>query len=106
MSKYLELSTVGKIIREEFFEPYNLSVDDVAVATGIPNWELASIIYGGKDLTAEVSLQLAKYFGMSDGFFWGLQYNYYIRLAKRNLHGKLKTISSIVGNRAQRVAAV
>jgi addiction module HigA family antidote len=106
MSKYIESETVGTIIREEFLEPYALNVDDVANATGIPSWELAAVVHGGKDLTAEIGLRLSKYFGVSEGFFWGLQSNHNMRLARRNLRGKLNNIVSILDDQTKKAAVL
>ncbi|MCL2220683.1 MAG: HigA family addiction module antitoxin [Chitinispirillia bacterium] len=96
MPKHIELEPVGTIIREELFEPYGLSVDDVAKAAGIQSWDLEAIIYGNKEITAEIDLRLTKYFGMSEGFFSRLQTDYNMRVAKKKLHGKLKNVISLV----------
>ena len=81
MRKYIELECVGSVILEEFFEPYGVSVDDVAVATTIPSCDLAAIIYGGGQISAEADLLLTKYFGLSQGYFLRMQDTYNMRLA-------------------------
>jgi len=95
MPKYIELEKVGTVIREEFFEPHGLSIDDVAKATTIPAGDLAAVIYGDKEVNAEIDLLLAKYFDMSEGYFLRMQVSYNTDLAKRSLRGRLKNIISI-----------
>ena len=102
--KYIELEEVGTVIREEFFEPYGVSVDDVAGATTIPGWDLAAIIYGGKQISAEADLLLTKYFGLSQGYFLRMQDTYNMRLAKQKLRGTLKNIISVF-DQTKKVAA-
>jgi addiction module HigA family antidote len=92
MQKYIELEKTGTIIREEFFEPYGVSVDDVANATAIPNWDLSAIIYGDKQISAENDLLLTKYFGLSQGYFLRMQDTYNMRLAKQKLRKRLKNV--------------
>jgi addiction module HigA family antidote len=87
MQKYIELEKVGTIICEEFFEPYRVSIDVVSTATTIPNWDLAAIIYGDKQISAEIDLLLTKYFGLSQGYFLRMQDTYNMRLAKQKLRG-------------------
>jgi addiction module HigA family antidote len=105
MPKYIELEKVGSMIHEELLEPYGLSVDDVAKATDIPSWDLAAVIYGDKEITAEIDLRLTKYFNMSDGFFSRMQVDYNMRMARRRLRGKLKHIVSFF-DQPRKVAAL
>jgi len=81
MSKYIALEKPGTVIREEFFEPYGVSVDDVANATSIPHWDLSAILYGDKQISAEVDLLLTRYFGLSQGYFLRMQDTYNMRKA-------------------------
>ena len=92
MSKYIELEKPGLVIREEFFESYGVSVDDVSAATTIPSWDLLAIIYGDKQITAEIDLLLTCYFGLSQGYFLRMQDLYNMRLAKQKLRKKIKEI--------------
>jgi addiction module HigA family antidote len=103
MQKYIELEKTGTIIREEFLEPYGVSVDDVANATTIPSWDLAAIIYGDKQISAENDLLLTKYFALSQGYFLRMQDTYNMRLAKQKLRKKLKEIIPVF-NPIKRVA--
>jgi addiction module HigA family antidote len=49
-------------------------------------------VLGKRAITADTDLRLARYFGMSDGFFLGLQSDYKLMQRKRTISDKLKTI--------------
>jgi addiction module HigA family antidote len=87
--KYIELETVGTVLKEEFIEPNNLTIEQVASAISVPAWKLLAVIEGGEPMTADLDLLFAKYFGMSEGFFVRWQESYNARIAKRQLQKKL-----------------
>jgi addiction module HigA family antidote len=95
MPKYIEIEKTGTIIREEFFEPYELSVETVSSATYIPAWDLSAIIYGDKQISAENDLLLTKYFGLSQGYFLRMQDTCNMRFARQKLRKRLKSIIPI-----------
>jgi len=92
MAKYLEMSTVGKMLKEEFLDPYNLSVEEIAQAISFPSWHITATIENGIPMTTELDLLLTKYFGMSEGFFMRWQESYNVRIAKKLIHKKLMRI--------------
>ena len=49
-------------------------------------------VLGKRAITADTDLRLARYFGMSDGFFIGLQTDYELIERKRQISDKLKAI--------------
>ncbi len=53
---------------------------------------LQSMIDGKTPVDADLDLRLARYFGMSEGFFMGLQTDYELLEAKRALNGELDRI--------------
>jgi addiction module HigA family antidote len=50
-----------------------LSQTALARAIGVPPRRINEIVLGKRAVTADTDLRLARYFGMSDGFFLGLQ---------------------------------
>ena len=50
------------------------------------------IVLGKRDVTADTDLRLARYFGLSDGFFLGLQADYDLMRRRREIERDLKTI--------------
>jgi len=106
MKKYIELETVGTVLEEEFIEPYNLTIEQVANAISVPAWRLFAVIEGGEPITADLDLLLTKYFGLSEGYFLRMQELYNLRLAKQKLRRKLSNIIPIFNLPKQAVAAL
>jgi antitoxin HigA-1 len=70
---FLPLITPGEILLKEFLEPMGLSQNALARATHVPPRRINEIVLGQRAVTADTDLRLAKYFGVSEGFFLGLQ---------------------------------
>jgi len=104
MKKYIEMETVGTVLKEEFIEPNGLTVERVAKAISVPAWRLFAIIDGGEPMVADLDLLLTKYFGMSEGFFIRWQESYNARIAKRQLRRELARI--IPFNKLNKIAVL
>ena len=104
MAKYIEMDTVGEMLKREFLEPYNLSIEEIAQSISFPAWQITATVENGIPMTTELDLLLTKYFGMSEGFFIRWQESYNLRKAKRQLHKKLIQITPIA--KLNRAAAV
>jgi addiction module HigA family antidote len=72
----------GKILREEFLGPLNLSANALAIALGVPAPRINDIARERRGVTADTALRLARYFGTSAEFWMGLQADYDLRLAE------------------------
>ncbi len=88
----LHVATVGEILLEEFLKPVGLSQNALARAIGVPPRRINEIVLGKRSVTADTDLRLARYYGMSEGFFLRLQIDYDLRMQKRALGDKLKAI--------------
>jgi antitoxin HigA-1 len=82
----------GEILMMEFLEPMKLSQTALAHAIGVPPRRINEIVLGKRAITADTDLRLARYFGMSEGFFIGLQTDYELMERKRAIGEKLKAI--------------
>ena len=82
----------GVILMEEFLKPMDLSQTALAHAIGVPPRRINEIVLGKRAITADTDLRLARYFGVSEGFFMGLQTDYELMERKRTLGGTLKAI--------------
>jgi len=82
MTKLISLEHPGIILQEEFIEPLELTAYKVSKATGISQTALGEIIRGTRNITSKTGLKLAKYFGLSDGYFMKLQMQYDLDLEK------------------------
>jgi addiction module HigA family antidote len=82
----------GEILLEEFLKPMGLSQTGLANAIAVPPRRINEIVLGKRAITADTDLRLARYFGMSEGFFIGLQTDYELMQRRRQIGDKLKGI--------------
>jgi antitoxin HigA-1 len=82
----------GEILFEEFLKPMELSQNALARAVGVAPRRINEIVLGLRAMTADTDLRLARYFGMSEGFFLGLQMDYDLMEQRRALGRKLEAI--------------
>ncbi len=91
-SRLLPNPTPGEILLEEFLKPLDLSQNELARAIHVPPRRINEIVLGKRAVTADTDLRLARYFGMSEGFFLGLQVDYDLMQKRRELGADLKSI--------------
>ncbi|MGN6620541.1 MAG: HigA family addiction module antitoxin [Sphingomonas sp.] len=72
----------GEILREDFLIGSDISVDEVVAGSGVDGEVLARLLAEQAAVDAETDLRLARYFGMSEGFFLGLQHDYDLEEAR------------------------
>src|SRR5882724_7252637 len=82
----------GEILLEEFLKPMALSQNALARAVHVARRRINEIALGKRDITADTDLRLARYFGLSEGFFLGLQMDYDLMQRRRVIDRDLKTI--------------
>jgi addiction module HigA family antidote len=90
----LPLVTPGEILLSEFLKPMNLSQNALARAIHVPPRRINEIVLGQRAVTADTDLRLTRYFGLSEGFFLGLQSDHDLRARKRELGAELETIQT------------
>jgi antitoxin HigA-1 len=83
----------GDILMEEFLKPMGLSQNALANAIHVPPRRINEIVLGKRAVTADTDLRLARYFGLSEGFFMGLQADYELMAARRRLGAVLEGIT-------------
>ncbi|HLH48710.1 MAG TPA: HigA family addiction module antitoxin [Roseiarcus sp.] len=84
--------TPGEILLHEFLEPMELSQNGLARAIGVPPRRINEIVLGKRAITADTDLRLARYFGLSDGFWLGIQADYELMERRRQIGDALKRI--------------
>lgn len=84
--------TPGEILLHDFLKPMGISQYRLAKEIGVPQRRIGEIIGGKRSITVDTGLRLSRYFGMSDGFWTGLQLNYDTRKAKQALKDILLNI--------------
>ncbi len=82
----------GEILFEEFLKPMGLSQNALARSIHVAPRRINEIVLGKRDVTADTDLRLARYFGLSEGLFLGLQMDYDLMQRRREIDRDLKTI--------------
>ena len=82
----------GEILAEEFMRPFGLSQNALARSIRVPPRRINELVQGKRAVTADTDLRLARYFGMSEGFFLGLQADYDLMERKRQIAPELEAI--------------
>jgi addiction module HigA family antidote len=77
---------------EDFLKPMGISQTALAHAIGVPPRRINEIVLGKRAITADTDLRLARYFGISEGLFMGLQTDYELMERKRSLGDALRSI--------------
>jgi addiction module HigA family antidote len=85
--------TPGEILLEEFLSPLALSQNALARAIRVPPRRINEIVLGKRAVTADTDLRLARYFGVSEGFFLGLQADHDLMARKREIGNELRSIA-------------
>jgi addiction module HigA family antidote len=76
----------GDILRHDFLIGTEIPLAEVAAATDIDSLRLEAVLGRREAVDADIDLRLTRYFGMTEGFFLGLQNDYDLEEARR-LHG-------------------
>ncbi len=76
----------GDILRHDFLIGGEIPIKEVSEGSGIETARLSAILDHKLSVDANIDLRLARYFGMSEGFFLGLQIDYDLEEVRR-AHG-------------------
>ncbi|MBA4205860.1 HigA family addiction module antitoxin [Pannonibacter sp. Q-1] len=83
----------GEVLLEDFLKPMDLSQNALARALDVPPRRINEIVLGKRSISADTDLRLARYFGISEGFFLGLQADYDLMQRRREIAEDLAQIS-------------
>lgn len=89
---YIETPGIGEILWEEFMKPMNISAYRLAQDIHVPVSRIQDILHERRKITADTSLRLAKYFGVSDCYFLDLQNDIDIRNLKISIASEIEQI--------------
>lgn len=92
MTESIKTPTVAEIINDEYLQPLGLGAADLAQAIHVPVARIKDILQSSQEITADISLRLAKFFGVSDAYFLNLQSDIDLRDAKKKLSTELSVI--------------
>ena len=96
MTGYIDTPTIGEILQEEFMEPMDISAYKLAQEIHVPVSRIQDILHDRRKITADTSLRLAKYFGVSDRYFLDMQNDIDIRNLKISLAEEIDSARLIV----------
>ena len=82
----------GEVLREEFLLPLGISQYRLAKEIGVTEARISAICSGKRAITADTALRFAAFFGTTSGFWLGLQADYDIEKAAKELSGVLAQI--------------
>jgi addiction module HigA family antidote len=82
----------GEILLKEFLTPMGITQYRLAKELGVSQRRIGEIVTGKRAVTADTGLRLSRFFGMSEGFWIGLQMDYDAAKAKDALG---KTLAKI-----------
>jgi antitoxin HigA-1 len=80
----------GKVLREDFLKPLQLSQYALAKALRVPQIRISEIVNGKRAITPDTALRLARYFGTSAEFWIGMQATYDLEMARDQIGAKIK----------------
>ena len=92
MPNYITTPTISEILIEEFMKPYGISAYRLAQDIHVPVSRIQDILHDRRKITADTSLRLAKYFGVSDKYFLDIQTDNDIRNLKLSEQEELDSI--------------
>lgn len=93
----------GEILIEEFLKPMGITQYRLAKEIGVPQRRIGEVVSGDRSVTVDTGLRLSRFFGVSDGFWIGLQSDYDQATAKDTL---AKTLARIKPYKAEVVASM
>jgi len=79
----------GEVLLQEFMIPMGISQNRIARHIGVPPRRINEIVHGKRAVTADTALRLARYFGISEEFWMGLQSDYDLEEARHKLGNRL-----------------
>jgi addiction module HigA family antidote len=82
----------GDILREDFLIGSEIPLAEVAEGTGLAEARLKALLDTSEDVDADADLRLARYFGISEGFFLGLQNDFDLEEVRRSRGRELDRI--------------
>ena len=84
-NKLLDPITPGEILREDFMDALDISINQLARDLSVPPNRISEIVNGKRAITADTALRLQRYFGVEAQFWLNLQTEYDLRMMKRKI---------------------
>ena len=92
MTDHIAAPTMGEILKEEFMIPLNLSAYRLAHDIHVPVSRIQAILNDRRKVTADTSLRLGRYFGVSGKYFLNIQNDLDIRELNSSISDEISQI--------------
>ena len=92
MMERIETLKMSEILKEEFMDPLGISAYRLAKDIDVPVSRIQDILHDRRGVSADTSLRLGRYFGVSENYFLNLQMDIDVRNAKTALGDALLRI--------------
>lgn len=79
----IEIEHPGIMLKEDFLDDLEVKPGTLAKSIGVDRTAIKNIIDGTRSISAEMSIRLGLFFGMSDTFWFNLQKDYDLRIARQ-----------------------
>ncbi len=92
MDRIIETPGMGEILMEEFMKPMGISAYKLAKDIHVPISRIQDILHDRRKITADTSLRLAKYFGLTERYFLDIQNDIELRELKQAMEAEIQMI--------------
>ncbi len=92
MDRIIETPGMGEILMEEFMKPLGISAYKLAKDIHVPISRIQDILHDRRKITADTSLRLAKYFGLTERYFLDIQNDIELRELKQAMEAEIQMI--------------
>jgi addiction module HigA family antidote len=87
----------GEVLLLDFIKRHGLTAAQVARDIGLSQRRMGDVVRGHRPLTAELSLRLGRYFGISERFWIRLQTDYDVAMERQRLGRRLEREVTVLG---------
>ncbi|MDY6334843.1 MAG: HigA family addiction module antitoxin [Lachnospiraceae bacterium] len=95
MMNYIETPKMSEILSEEFMLPMGISAYKLAKDINVPVSRIQDILHDRRRVSADTSVRLGRYFGVSPRYFLNLQDDIDVRNIEHTLKGELDQIKTM-----------
>ena len=95
MKKHIQTPRISEILREEFMEPLGISAYRLANSIHVPVSRIQDILHDRRKITADTSIRLGLFFGLSEKYFLDMQNDLDIREIRMKYKKELESIKTV-----------
>lgn len=95
MDNDIKTPKISEILSEEFMLPFGISAYRLAREIHVPVSRIQDILHDRRKITADTSIRLGKFFGVSDRYFLDIQDDIDIRNTKVQIMEEIQSIVTL-----------